>query len=226
MPDIPTQALLQRRRAARVALAQRLERAVSRRATVASELSRLATAQVKNENRSRRPGTSERMLPQSDKERERESDKQRHSKQQASPLPQLLRSAQLQHRLVTQMLATEKQRVISHLRLALPLHWKRSDCGSGPVRRPSAPLLQEPEYICVCGAVLPVGSDFSRLPSAEVSAGLGCVPRDWPCVAGTDWSLQPAAALHRAGISLPRLPVTDGGELPGAWSGCVGTASQ
>jgi len=187
VPDVSAQALLQRRRAARVALAQRLESAVSRRATVASELSRLATAQAKNENHTRRPGASERMLAQSDKERERESVKQRHSKQQAraegnathaSPLPQLLRSAQLQHRLVTQMLATEKQRVIAHLRLALPLHWKRSDSGSGPARRPSAPSLQEPEYIRICGAVLPVGSDFSRLPSAEVSAGLGCVPRD------------------------------------------------
>ncbi len=92
------------------------------------------------------------------------------------------------------MLGIEKQRVIAHLRLALPMHWKKAcalmpptllgadaPCCSqsstqlSPVSRQRAGALQEPDFIRICGAVLPVGNDFSCLPAAEVAAGLGCV---------------------------------------------------
>ena len=70
------------------------------------------------------------------------------------------------------MLTAERQRVIAQLRLALPLHWRKAP--DSPRR--AAGGVDNPRYVRICGAVLPVDGDFSAaLSVAEVSAGLGYV---------------------------------------------------
>lgn len=71
-------------------------------------------------------------------------------------------------RLLAQVLSAERQRVVAQLRLALPLHWRKA---TGSPRTASG--LDNPRYVRICGAVLPVDGDFSSLSVAEVSAGLG-----------------------------------------------------
>ena len=71
-------------------------------------------------------------------------------------------------RLLLQVLNAERQRVIAQLRLALPLHWRKA----ADARR-TAGGVDNPRFVSVCGAVLPVDGDFSSLSVAEVSAGLG-----------------------------------------------------
>ena len=78
-------------------------------------------------------------------------------------MPRALRDAQLQHRLVMQALASEKQRTIAALRLALPLHWKRAPSGRA----------EEPAFIRICGAVLPVCGDSAATSAEQLGAGLG-----------------------------------------------------
>jgi hypothetical protein len=83
----------------------------------------------------------------------------------STAMPRALRDAQLQHRLVMQTLASEKQRAIAALRLALPLHWKRAPPGLGRA--------EEPAFIRICGAVLPVCGDSSATSAEQLGAGLG-----------------------------------------------------
>lgn len=60
---------------------------------------------------------------------------------------------------------------MASLRLALPLHWAKNEgtCTGFKGPRP----LQEPRFVRICGALLPVGDDFDGTAAHETAAGLG-----------------------------------------------------